>query len=99
MKNLVVLPDRLMPWEDAEAFATLHAEMLEEYSPRGPMERHLVNELSGCMWRMKRVAVAEGALQQLGISNATEDSYGSGSIKKRAIAHLKSNEVRNSALV
>ena len=86
MKNLVVARERLLPWEDVDAHETLHAAMMEEYDPQGPTERHLVEELAGCIWRMKRVALAESALHRVGMYDVLD--IGSGSPDTHAIAHL-----------
>ena len=86
MKNLVVSRDRLLPWEDGDAYKTLHAAMLEEYDPQGPTERHLVEELAGCIWRMKRVALAESALHRVGMFDGLD--IGGNNPVTHAIAHL-----------
>jgi len=86
MKNLAVSPNRLLPWEDTEAYETLHVDMLEAYDPQGPMERHLVEELAGCMWRMKRASLAESALHRSGMHDVVSRTYSEANL--HALAHL-----------
>jgi len=86
MKNLAVSPNRLLPWEDVDEYETLHAGMLEAYDPQGPMECHLVNELSGCIWRTKRTSIAESALHHKGMHEVIDRTYSKAS--EHALAYL-----------
>ena len=38
----------LLPWEDAGAFAALREEYFISYSPGGPAERHILEQLVWC---------------------------------------------------
>jgi len=69
-KNLKINSERLLPWEDHDKYETLFAGLLEEHSPQGPTERHLVEELAGLIWRLQRVGIAEAALHRHGLSQA-----------------------------
>lgn len=81
-KNLKVNMERLLPWESAEDYETLYADLNEEHTPQGPTERHLVEELAGIIWRKKRVSMAEGALHRRGLHHTGDDTA------KRAVSHI-----------
>lgn len=49
----------VLPHEDADEFADLVAALMEEHSPAGMTERHLVEELAAIIWRKRRVLVAD----------------------------------------
>lgn len=66
-KNLTVRKSHILPWENADDFEDLVAELFDEYEPQGPAERHLVEEIAGIIWRKQRVGVAEVALHQHGL--------------------------------
>ena len=61
----------LLPWEDAEEYATLLAAFVEEHAPQGPTEEHLVEELAGILWRKRRLRLAEAAAQRRSLSFAS----------------------------
>src|SRR6476659_7015003 len=75
----------LLPWEDAEEYATLLAAFVEEHGPQGPTEEHLVEELAGILWRKRRLRLAEAAIQRRGLSG-TLSSYRE--TVKMALVHL-----------
>ncbi len=60
----------VLPHEDAEEFADLLAALVHEHSPVGATERHLVEALAACMWRQRRVLLAEGAKINEGLKSA-----------------------------
>jgi hypothetical protein len=45
---------------------------VEEYTPHGPTEEHLVEEIACVIWRKRRLRLAEAASYQRGIAQATE---------------------------
>ncbi len=51
----------VLPWEDAAAYQAALDELLAEYDPMGPTERHLVEQLAASFWRQRRVLQAEAA--------------------------------------
>jgi hypothetical protein len=51
----------VLPWEDTEKYQTLLEELMAEYDPLGPTERHLVEQLAALFWRQQRVLQAEAA--------------------------------------
>ena len=48
-------PFTLLPGEDREAFAALHAAVTSDWGPRDPYERRWVMELVAAMWRQDRL--------------------------------------------
>jgi hypothetical protein len=62
----------VLPWEDEAEYTRLLDALVEEYSPRGPTEDHLVEEIAGIIWRKRRLRIAEAALHRRGIEKATE---------------------------
>ena len=89
-KNLKINTERLLPWENAEDYETLYADLIDEYDPQGPTERHLVEELAGIIWRMKRIVLAESSLHRKGLNDAIDRGAYSSKSADRAVAHLKS---------
>jgi len=49
----------VLPWEDEKEYQGLLSAVVEEYSPKGPTEMHLVEELAGIIWRKRRLRIAE----------------------------------------
>tara|TARA_E500000331_G_scaffold252396_1_gene242707 strand:+ start:159 stop:887 length:729 start_codon:yes stop_codon:yes gene_type:complete len=82
-KNLTVKKSHILPWENADEFETLVADLLDEYEPQGPAERHLVEEIAGIIWRKQRVGVAEVALHHHGLLGTCSDHSRTG---ERAMA-------------
>ena len=52
-------PFTLLPDEDREEFATLHAAVTSDWGPRDAYERRWVMELVACMWRQDRLRALE----------------------------------------
>lgn len=55
-----------LPWEDPGEFARLREDLVAEHAPQGPTEAALVDELTGVLWRLRRVHVAEAAAWRSG---------------------------------
>jgi hypothetical protein len=75
----------LLPWESAAELVALHAELVTEHEPRGPTERHLVEELALLVWRKRRVADAERALHLAVLHDHVDSSYTATKIASRAL--------------
>jgi len=60
----------VLPWEDREEYENLHQALIEERSPVGPTEEHLVEELTGIFWRKRRIRLAEAASYTTGLAHA-----------------------------
>jgi hypothetical protein len=74
----------LLPWEDAGQLAQLHADLVAEHGPRGPTERHLVEQLALLIWRKRRVPLAERALH-LAALRCQATGWGSDELVGRAL--------------
>ncbi len=84
MKHGLLSRYTVLPWEDGEAYATLHNALVVEHAPVGPTEAHLVEELAGIFWRKRRLRMAEAAAFRTGLVgtfSSHEDT------KKSALAH------------
>jgi hypothetical protein len=45
----------ILPWEDRQEFAKLHAALVEEWKPAGPTEQDAVFSIAKGMWRKRRM--------------------------------------------
>ncbi len=59
----------VLPWEDADEYGALLAELAAEHAPQGPTEEHLVEELAGILWRKRRLRLAEAAAHRRGLQD------------------------------
>lgn len=57
-------------------YTTLLGALVEEHSPSGPTEEHLVEELAGVLWRKKRLRLAEAASYHRALERTTDSSRG-----------------------
>jgi hypothetical protein len=57
----------VLPWEDADGYQAIVAALVAEYTPQGPTEEHLVEEIAGIMWRKRRLRLAEAAAHRRGL--------------------------------
>jgi hypothetical protein len=48
--------------EDAEDFDCLLDGLIKEFAPRGTLERQLIEQLAGYLWRSKRIPILEAAV-------------------------------------
>lgn len=71
LSRLVVLAH-----EDHAEFVELLAALIDEHSPAGMTERHLIEELAAIIWRKRRVLQAEGASINKGMKEAAVDAKG-----------------------
>src|SRR5947199_185075 len=46
-----------LPGEDRAKFDQLHRDLIAEYNPEGPLEKHLVTELARLIWRRDNVSI------------------------------------------
>lgn len=75
----------LLPWEDAEAFASLREEYFSAYPPRGPAERHILEQLVWCDWRRRRLVLGERALHMASLDSRTSGEQRD-ALSRRALA-------------
>ncbi len=52
----------VLPWEDRSEYESLLNALVVEHAPDGPTEEHLVEELTGTIWRKRRLRMAEAAV-------------------------------------
>lgn len=62
LRHGILARDVALPGEDAEAFEEVRNKVWGNFSPVGPIEEFLVDQLVNTMWRRQRVARAEAAL-------------------------------------
>src|SRR4051812_49921742 len=72
MRHGVLSRYTVLPWEDAEEYRSLATSLVAEYTPSGPTEEHLVEELAGIFWRKRRLRLAEAAAHRRGLEAATK---------------------------
>lgn len=63
--------------EDGVEYADLLTALTAEHQPGGATEMHLVEELAGCVWRKRRVLMAEGAAINRGLYDVATDTFDS----------------------
>lgn len=61
--------------EDGVEYADLLTALTAEHQPAGATEMHLLEELAGCIWRKRRVLMAEGAAIRRGLYDVATDAY------------------------
>lgn len=75
----------LLPWEDGDAFCQLREEYFVAYPPRGPAERHILEQLVWCDWRRRRLVLGERALHLASLQSRTSgERYDT--LSRRALA-------------
>jgi hypothetical protein len=79
----------VLPWEDEAEYRSLLGSLLAEYSPNGPTEEHLVEELAGTFWRKRRLRLAESAAHHRGLRDVTAPYSNT---VKAALVHLGAGE-------
>ena len=57
----------VLPWEDKAEYEALLSALVQEHAPHGPTEEHLVEELSGVIWRKRRLRLAEATSYREGL--------------------------------
>jgi hypothetical protein len=62
----------ILPWEDGEEYEALLAALVAEHKPRGPTEEHFVEELTGVIWRKRRLRLGESAAHHRALRRATD---------------------------
>ena len=73
------------PWEDGAEYQALVEALVAEHSPQGPTEEHLVEELSGVLWRIRRLRLAAAAAHRRGLEEALEPRRDTA---KAAVVHI-----------
>ncbi|MBF0371296.1 MAG: hypothetical protein HQL52_17775 [Magnetococcales bacterium] len=79
--------DMVLPWEDPEGYRELLDAMNADHKPQGATESHLVEELTGIVWRKRRLVLAERAASQRGLS-AAASGYPGDRLARNALSHV-----------
>ena len=75
----------LLPWEDQADFEALYQSYIQEYAPKGPTERTLVDQLVWTDWRRRRLHLGERALHMASLSRAIS-SQDNDTLSRRALS-------------
>ena len=67
LRHGVLSAQTVLPWEDGAEYGALLNGLVEEYTPHGPTEEHLVEEIAGVIWRKRRLRLAEAASYRSGL--------------------------------
>ncbi len=91
VKHGVLSRYTVLPWEDPDAYGDLLDALVAEHNPEGPTEEHLVEELTGVLWRKRRLRMAEGAAYHHALADALDSDPAT---TEAALVHL---DVKNLA--
>ncbi|MFZ0589886.1 MAG: hypothetical protein WAM39_05350 [Bryobacteraceae bacterium] len=67
LRHGVLSAHTVLPWEDKAQYEALLSALVQEHAPHGPTEEHLVEELSGVIWRKRRLRLAEATSYREGL--------------------------------
>ena len=67
LRHGVLSAHTVLPWEDKAEYETLLNALVGEYTPHGPTQEHLVEEIAGVIWRKRRLRLAEAASYRSGL--------------------------------
>jgi hypothetical protein len=56
LKHAAYSGTTLLPGEDPAAFAKLHAELIGEFAPVGPLEEEIVSSVAHLIWRKQNLS-------------------------------------------
>lgn len=85
VKHAVLSRYTVLPWEDESEYVELLDALVGEHKPQGPTEEHLVEELTGILWRKRRLRMAECAAYRQGLNDTFQSFNNTG---EAALAHL-----------
>jgi hypothetical protein len=71
VRHGILSADTVLWWEDKLEYQSLLSALVQEYTPRGPTEEHLVEEIASVIWRKRRLRLAEAGSYQRGVAQAT----------------------------
>jgi hypothetical protein len=72
LRHGVLSQHTVLPWENGEEYSTLLEALVAEHKPQGPTEEHLVEELTGVIWRKRRLRLGENAAHHRALMRATD---------------------------
>ena len=67
LRHGVLSAHTVLAWENKTEYETLLRALVQEHAPHGPTEEHLVEELSGVIWRKRRLRLAEATSYREGL--------------------------------
>src|SRR5690242_7413864 len=76
----------VLPWEDRSEYEGLLDALIQEHTPKGPTETHLVEELAGIMWRKQRLVLAEAAVYRAELRDGLTMAWKERRVIPRALA-------------
>jgi hypothetical protein len=79
----------VLPWEDVDEYRVLVEGFVQEHTPQGPTEEHLVEELAGIIWRKRRLRLAEAAAYRRGLEDTLKPFQ---ETVKAALVHLDTSD-------
>jgi hypothetical protein len=94
LKHGILSKYTVMGWENREDYDALLYSLIDEYTPKGVTEHHLVEELAGIIWRKMRLRYAEMTSIQSSLSKCVGVGYSYNSAAEAALL-VSSNEIRN----
>src|SRR5690349_1629408 len=72
LRHGVLSQHTVLPWENGDEYRTLLDALVAEHKPQGPTEEHLVEELTGVIWRKRRLRLGERAAHHRALMRATD---------------------------
>ena len=79
----------VLPWEDEQEYRAVVSALVAEHAPQGPTEEHLVEEVTGIIWRKRRLRLAEAAAHRRGLEDTLKPYR---ETVKAALVHLDDAE-------
>ena len=79
----------VLPWEDEQEYRAVVSALVAEHAPQGPTEEHLVEEVTGIIWRKRRLRLAEAAAHRRGLEDTLKPYC---ETVKAALVHLDAAE-------
>ena len=75
----------VLPWENEDEYRALLDALIAEHKPQGPTEEHLIEEITGILWRKRRLRLAEAATYRRGLETSSSSHH---QTIKTALVHL-----------
>jgi hypothetical protein len=88
LRHGVLSRHTVLPWEDEGEYRALLDALVDEHSPSGPTEEHLIEELAGIIWRKRRLRMAEAAAYREKLRHKATDYDGPDQIAGAALLPL-----------
>jgi hypothetical protein len=76
----------VLPGENAAEFEALVGDLMTQYPPQGPIEKHLVHEIAEIIWRRHRLRLGERAVLSRALAAVTANTEGADETARVAMA-------------